>query len=513
MDLFKLSKAVRYSFLMITAVLVTGVLTPAQAASKNGRSCQSTGNNCYKETFSVPIGSQEPMDILFVVDTSSSMTEEMPKVRSAISQFVGSLPPNADVNMAVMLAHGSTSSYSGTLFSTGSEPATLKSRLLNPVQMEVFLRHKLSSLPQDADAGGGEEGMFSLFNGITSPSLLAASQADGFFRTNANLTVIFIADQRDICAITPPGVPQETDPNKLAARIRDCEGLTAQGLSNRLRNLKGSQPLTVTGIIYSQTPPASIDGNEIGYGYTDMVAINQSTAIDFDRSDIANSLKKLLGGNAASRIEFTLTHPGVDPTTVRVTMDGVDVPFTLSGSKVILQQGAQAGANVVVYYCVESDELSSKAKKLAAIMTMSCPIYNKSYPRDYVAPSAAEVKSHLKACTPVLYPETPTTTPQQQTLDRLLNTQDPALQVKMFKRLWYRPEFSDHFELYFGIEVKEAVQVFCLNNPYLPEMLVTSEYAKNLYDNYENWKSNPASQKRWNFAQSIRKQLLSCVNK
>lgn len=198
---------------------------------------------------------------------------------------------------------------------------------------------------------------------------------------------------------------------------------------------------------------------------------------------------------------------------MRVTVDGVDVPFTLSGSKVILQQGAQAGANVVVYYCVESDELSSKAKKLAAIMTMSCPIYNKSYPRDYVAPSAAEVKSHLKACTPVLYPETPTTTPQQQTLDRLLNTQDPALQVKMFKRLWYRPEFSDHFELYFGIEVKEAVQVFCLNNPYLPEMLVTSEYAKNLYDNYENWKSNPASQKRWNFAQSIRKQLLSCVNK
>lgn len=513
MDLSKLSKAMRFSILFISSVVAMGPLSMAQAASKKSGVCQSTGTNCYKESFSIPIESQKPLDILFVVDTSSSMVDEMVKVRSAVSQLVGSLPSNADVNMAVMLAHGSTSAYSGTLFKASSEPATLKSRLLNPIQMEVFLRHKLSSLPQDADAGGGEEGMFSLFNGITSPSLLAASQAEDFFRPNAGLTVVFIADQRDICAVTPAGASPETDPGKLAARIRDCEGLTAMGLSSRLRNLKGAQALTVTGIIYSQSPPASIDGNETGYGYTDMIAINQSTAIDFDHSDIANSLRKLLVGKAASRTEFALTHSGIEASTVRVIVDGVEVAFKLSGSTVILQQPAQAGSKVVIHYCLEADELSSKAKKLAAIMAMSCPIYNKSYPRDYVAPTAAEVKSHLRACTPVLYPETPTTAPQQRTLDHLLNTQDPTLQVKMFKRLWYTPEFSDHFELYFGIEVKEAVQVFCLNNSYLPEMLVTSEYAKNLYDNYETWKANPVLQKNWNFAQSIRKQLLSCVNK
>lgn len=513
MDLHKLSKTFRFSFLIIASVVSTGFLSTASAASKKAHSCVSTSNDCYKESFRIPIGSQKPTDVLFVVDTSSSMSDEMPKVRSAISQFVGSLSPTADVNMAVMLAHGSTSTYSGALFKATSEPATLKSRVLNPIQMETFLRHKLNSLPQDADAGGGEEGMYSLFNGITSPALLAASQADGFFRPNADLTVIFVADQRDICAITPAGVPPETDPGKLAARIRDCEGLTAQGLSSRLRSLKGAQALKVTGIIYAQTPPSSVDGNEIGYGYTDMTAINQSTPIDFDRSDIANSLKRLLSGGSVGQAEFTLTHSGVDSSTVRVLVDGVEVPFVLSGTKVILQQAAPAGATVVVHYCVESDELSGKAKKLAAIMAMSCPIYNKSYPRDYVAPSAATIKSQLRACTPAVYPETPTSDSQQQTLDRLLNTQDPTLQVKMFKRLWYTPEFSDHFELYFGIEVKEAVQVFCLNNNYLPEMLVTSEYAKNLYDNYDSWKNNPASQKRWDFAQSIRKQIRSCVNK
>lgn len=513
MDLHKLSKAFRFSFLIIASVISASFLNSAEAASKKSQSCQSTGSNCYKETFSIPIGAQKPLDALFVVDTSNSMADEMVKVRSAISQFVGSLPASADVNMAVMLAHGSTSSYSGTLFKASSEPATLKSKLLNPIQMEVFLRHKLSSLPQDADAGGGEEGLFSLFNGITSPALLEASQAEGFFRANAGLTVIFVGDQRDICAMTPAGVAPETDAGKLAARIRDCEGLTAQGLSSRLRNLKGTQSLKVTGIIYDQTPPLSNDGNEIGYGYTDMIAINQSTAIDFDHSDIAGSLRKLLGGNSASRTDFPLTHSGVDASTVRVTVDGVEVPFVITDSKVILQQGAPAGATVVIHYCVDAEELSGKAKKLAAIMAMSCPIYNKSYPKDYVAPTTAEVKSHLRMCTPAVYPETPTSAPQQQTLDRLLSTQDPALQVKMFKRLWYTPEFSDHFELYFGLEVKEAVQIFCLNNPYLPEMLVTSEYAKNLYDNYDSWKNNPASQKRWDFAQSIRKQLRSCLNK
>lgn len=497
-----IDKAVKFSFLAITFMTSAGLADFAHAT-----------NSCYNDSFSVPIGSSKPLDVLFVVDTSSSMAAEMSKISAGISALAATLSPGTDVNLAVMPAHGSTSRYSGTLLKASGEPTVLKSNLLNPTQMEAFIKHKLSALTQDPDAGGGEEGMFSLFNGITTPALLAASQAEGFFRPQAALAVVFVADQRDICAVTPPGVPQETDPGKLAARIRDCEGLTAQGLSSRLRTLKGSQSLTVTGIIYTQNPPISNDGQEIGYGYTDMIAINQSAAIDLSQNDIGSPLRKLVSSGSPGRKEFKLTHSNVDASSVQVTVDGTEVPFAISGNTVTLQTGAPAGSTVVVHYCLESDDLSGKAKKLAAIMAMSCPIYNKSYPKDYAAPSTATIRSQLRACTPAVYPETPTSQPQQKTLDRLLNTQDPTLQVKMFKRLWYTPEFSDHFELYFGIEIKEAVQVFCLGNPYLPEMLVTSEYAKNLYDNYDSWKNNPASQKRWDFAQSIRKQIRSCVNK
>ncbi|MBS1970958.1 MAG: hypothetical protein JSU04_11660 [Bdellovibrionales bacterium] len=503
----------KFNFAIFSVLTLLTAVQPVEARNKSANTCVTVGSDCYQETYTVPVGSSSPMDILFVVDTSDSMTDELGRIKTGISQLMNSLPVGADINVGVMLAHGSLSTQSGAMFKATGEPAVLKSKMLTSSQMNTFMNHKLSSLPQDANAGGGEEGMFSLFNGITTPGLLAASQADGMFRAEASLTVIFVADQRDICAITPAGVPAETDPAKLAARIRDCEGLTAQGLTSRLKTLKGAQSLAVSGIIHAQAPAPSADGDEIGYGYTDMISLSKGTAIDLDKSQIGASLQKLvLGEGSSANAAFTLTHDGVDPSSVKVTVNGMEVPFVLSGQTVTIQQNIPAGATVVINYCVNKSDLSGKAKKLAAIMTMACPIYNKSYPQPYVAPTAAEIWTHLTSCTPERYPETPTTTAQQKTLDQLLNTQDPSLRVKMFKRLWYTPEFSDHFEFYFGLEIKEAVQLFCLNNPYLPEMLVTSEYAKVLYDHLDSWKANPAAQKRWNFVQGIRKQIRSCVN-
>lgn len=507
----------KFFFAVFSVLILLTAVKPVEARSKSAGTCVTVGSDCYQETHTAPVGSLSPMDILFVVDTSDSMTDELGKIKTGISQLMTSLPAGADINVGVMLAHGSLSAQSGVMFKATGEPAVLKSKMLTSAQMNTFMNHKLSSLLQDANAGGGEEGMFSLFNGITTPALLAASQAEGMFRADASLTVIFVADQRDICAITPAGVPAETDPAKLAARIRDCEGLTAQGLTSRLKTLKGAQSLAVSGIIHAQAPAPSADGDEIGYGYTDMISLSKGTAIDLDKSQIGALLQKLvLGEGSNASAAFTLTHDGVDPSTVKVTVNGMEVPFVLSGQTVTIQQNIPAGATVVINYCVNKSDLSGKAKKLAAIMTMSCPIYNKSYSdyqQPYVAPTAAEVWTHLTSCTPERYPETPVTSAQQKTLDQLLNTQDPLLRVKMFKRLWYTPEFSDYFEYYFGLEIKEAVQIFCLNNPYLPEMLVTSEYAKVLYDNIDSWKANPAAQKRWNFAQGIRKQLRSCLNK
>jgi hypothetical protein len=109
--------------------------------------------------------------------------------------------------------------------------------------------------------------------------------------------------------------------------------------------------------------------------------------------------------------------------------------------------------------------MSLKARQLLHIMTQACGIYNKSYDSSYVAPEAAAHLAKLNRCSPDAYKDTAPTKAQANLLDRLTSN-DAALYNKMFGGLWYQPPYSDNFETYFGVEVREAVQVFCTqNNP------------------------------------------------
>jgi hypothetical protein len=158
--------------------------------------------------------------------------------------------------------------------------------------------------------------------------------------------------------------------------------------------------------------------------------------------------------------------------------------------------------------------MSTKAQKLAKIMAMSCQIPNRSYPAGYVPPSAKDIETRLLACTPALYPETPMTTPQSQSIDRLLDEKDDSLRQKMFKGVWYQSPFTEYFETYFGLDNAEAANVICMNKGVLPNILATKEYLDAFYgDNFDSWQNNPAAQARWNFAQMLRQQLLSCFDK
>lgn len=159
----------------------------------------------------------------------------------------------------------------------------------------------------------------------------------------------------------------------------------------------------------------------------------------------------------------------------------------------------------------------SKGQKLAKIMAMSCQIYNKSYPRGYVAPSAAQIEAQMLACTKDIYPETATSSAQAATIDRLLNESDDSLRQKMFKGMWFQPPYTGHFETYFGLDGAEAAYAFCLNagaSTISGELYTTERaMAEGREGGYEMWLRDPAAQARWNAAQTIRKQLQSCFNK
>ncbi|MGZ3805851.1 MAG: hypothetical protein ACXVB4_16655 [Pseudobdellovibrionaceae bacterium] len=326
-------------------------------AHRNPHNCVKTSELCFSETFTQPVTTTRAVDVLFVVQTSDSIVPEKQAIVAGIDGFIQSLPANSDFNIAVMLSHGSTSPYSGKLYQVATEPIVLKSKDLTNAQIQTYLNEKLNQVVSDPDSGGGEEGLFSLFNGITTPSLLAASQAQGFFRPDAALGVVFVADRRDICAVTPPGVPAETDPVKINARIRDCEGLTAAGLTSRLHTLKGSLPVAVSGIIYADAPAPA--GNEIGYGYTDMIALNAGVAVDIAHDNIAAglaSIAQLSGQQMTIQTEFTLEHDNINPKRIIVTVNGVGATFELNGNKVTITSPIPAGAVVVISYCLKANK-------------------------------------------------------------------------------------------------------------------------------------------------------------
>lgn len=334
---------------------VQAIALKSKNSEKNPHKCVKTGDKCFSETFKQPVVNTRAVDVLFVVQTSASIADQRQSIVDGINNFITSLPVGASFNIAVMLSHGSLSNLSGRLYRAAAEPIVLKSSELSAGQIQTYLDMKLNNVVMDPAAGGGEEGMFSLFTGITTPAILADSQAQGFFRPEAALGVVFVADRRDICAMVPAGVGAETDPGKLAARIRDCEGLTAAGLTNRLAILKGALPVAVSGIIYADSPAPA--GKEIGYGYTDMIALNPGVAIDIANDDIDEglaSIAELSGQQMEIQKEFILDYTGIDPKRITVTVNGAAVPYDLEGNKVTIEVPIPAGAMVMISYCLKS---------------------------------------------------------------------------------------------------------------------------------------------------------------
>src|SRR5687768_500227 len=78
---------------------------------------QDLGNGCYLSTFNQPKQDfSNKVDLLFVPDTSRSVFKEREAAADAIGNFVAALPQGADYRIGVILAHGSTSAFSGRLY-------------------------------------------------------------------------------------------------------------------------------------------------------------------------------------------------------------------------------------------------------------------------------------------------------------------------------------------------------------------------------------------------------------
>lgn len=338
-------------------------------AGANKTETTDLGNGCYLSTFSQP--QQEisrKIDLLFVPDTSRSVFKEGAAAAAGIDGFLAALPKEIDFRAGVVLAHGSTSPWTGRLFTSASgEPAVLRSDAHSLDQIRSGLHAKLTARAGDRGSDGGEMGMYSLAATMKTKNL-STMKSQGLYRDDAALAVVFIADENDICATYPKGTTPVPDPNgqEPLVKRRDCKGVSAEGVYSQLRKLKGDMPITLAGIVYTpesrirtddRTDEWSVE-NEIGYGYLDLIRLSNGILIDLAAGKIAEGLSAI-GKLAAMKLDLRLEFPiannmKVKPESVEVKIDSrptSNFRFESATNQVHLTEGGQAGSKIEIKYC------------------------------------------------------------------------------------------------------------------------------------------------------------------
>lgn len=300
------------------------------------------GESCYVDRFQQPATRiTNKVDLLFMVDSSSSLLDERQQIASALETLTGELPADTHFRIGVMVGHGKTSQYSGRLIKRGTEPRVLSSDTMSLSQILDKLLYKMESLPDDLATDGGEAGLYSLLRSFGSDRL-ALNQADGFFRTDAALVVVFVADENDICADYPAGVTpvRDGDNREGPAKIANCtlsDGkITPRYVVDKVRALKGNMPFLLSGILFNTHNYPRVGENEYGYGYIETIAEANGVTADL-ASGAYDEAMETIGGFTHDKLlllqDFKLTRTGFDPSSLEVLVDGLSEDFSYNASR------------------------------------------------------------------------------------------------------------------------------------------------------------------------------------
>ena len=328
--------------------------------------------NCETERFVQPSAEVvKKLDLLFVVDTSGSLNEERRGIANGIDAFVQELPADVDLQVGVMYAHGQESNHSGEL--TGN-PAVLSSSTLTIDQIRTKLFQRMDSPRTENSTDGGEVGMYTLLNSLTAK--YEVNKAGGFYRDDAALAVVFVADENAICSLGsyPQGVTPVYDPNRMEqpAYDRYCDGVTPQAIVNRVRDIKGEKPFLISGIVYTGENSFSHSGeNEIGYGYLETIDLANGIAIDLASGDYEVGMREigyLTYKKLNLKTEFNLTNRGFKQDSIEVKVDQTKIEHSyIEALNQVQINEVDAGgekSEVLIKYCFQEETPPARISEL-----------------------------------------------------------------------------------------------------------------------------------------------------
>jgi hypothetical protein len=366
-----------------------------------------TKRYCLTEKYVQPSATiTRKLDVLIVTDSSSSMDDEREALANGINNYIARLPNGTNARFAVMLAHGPTSWFSGRLYKSDykdpREKLVISTEDYSTTDIQKWLRRKLlyrqlnysvraftsdadftymdpskgaRGLPTDYDADGGEAGLYTLYEAFRDYSegpaarykSIQALDTDSaqvagersFFRQDAALAVIFLADENDLCY--PDSSVADPDNLEVPFYNHYCSPVKAESLLQRIQAIRQSLPLYISSVIYNQPGniPAGLE-NGVGYGYNRITQLSNGSIIDITSGigAIAPGLSSI-GSYASSRLDlrydFILKYQSVDSTTIVPKVDNTPTMNFAYGSTtntVHIMQPGGANSKVNIRYCL-----------------------------------------------------------------------------------------------------------------------------------------------------------------
>jgi len=317
---------------------------------------------CFGDRFMQPTNRiAGAVDMLFVIHSTGSFYQDMNAIAGGIDGFVANLPPDIDFRFSVLLAEAPDSPLGGKLFSPQGVPTVLDSKSMTIAQIRQSLQYTVTH-SQMSNPTHGEEGLRSMYSALTDQ--LTYNQNLGFFRSNAALAVVFMANEGDQCSLpaAAPGDADGIEEAKIAAR--DCHpngiDVNASSVLNLIKNYQGDRPYAIGTVAYTDPATANgINGNyeaEYGYGYVDIASLSSGVVMNIQTGNFTQGLAtigNLLAIKLQLYTDFTLSRKDVDPASIQAYVDGAKVSSSYVASINEVHPGSygKAGSVIDITYC------------------------------------------------------------------------------------------------------------------------------------------------------------------
>jgi hypothetical protein len=271
---------------------------------------------------------QSDIDVLWVIDNSSSMTQEQSRVAAAINSFFQYFVTlSLDYHMGVITSDVVTPSMGGRL--QGS-----------PTFITPTTSAAADELAEAINVGeedmGDESGLYAAELALSEP-VLSAENA-GFYRPDAHLAVIFLSDEPEQSGYT------DTHFTEFFSALKSDDSLIH--ISSIVGDPATGCAATCDGVENTATP---------GDAYYNVTQAFGGVFYSICNCDIAPGLEQIGAISTAWLSTFTLSQIPEDPSAIQVTVDGVDASgwsYDATSNSISFSVPPIEGASIVISYQV-----------------------------------------------------------------------------------------------------------------------------------------------------------------